>query len=68
PKLRLEEAEERLAADLVVIAAGARPEDSLYRGLVQAQAAPEIRAVGDCFALGRVLEATRSGYAAGTAL
>jgi 2-enoate reductase len=68
PKLQLEEREECIAADLIVIAAGARPDDSLYRSLVEAHAAPEIRNVGDSSALGKVLEATRGGYAVGTAL
>ncbi len=67
---RLGEDGEELAleADLVVLAAGARPDDAAYRALVEARAAPEIRNIGDSFALGRVLEATRAGYAAGTAL
>ena len=67
---RLGEDEEELSleADLVVLAAGARPDDAAYRALVEARAAPEIRNIGDSFALGRVLEATRAGYAAGTAL
>ncbi|HVP19556.1 MAG TPA: FAD-dependent oxidoreductase, partial [Spirochaetia bacterium] len=68
PKLKLEEREERLPADLVVLAAGARPDDSVYRALVQTHAAPEIRNIGDSYSVGRVLEATRAAYATATAL
>ncbi len=68
PKLRFEDKEERLPADLVVLAAGARPDDSLYRALVDAHAAPEIRNIGDSYSVGRVLEATRAAYATATAL
>ncbi|HUI68974.1 MAG TPA: enoate reductase, partial [Spirochaetia bacterium] len=68
PKLKLEEREERFPADLVVLAAGARPDDSAYRALVEAHAAPEIRNIGDSDSVGRVLEATRAAYATATAL
>jgi NADH:flavin oxidoreductases, Old Yellow Enzyme family len=68
PKIKLEERTETLAADLVVIAAGARPEDSLYRSLVDSRAAPEIRNVGDSFSVGRIFEATKGAYAVATAL
>ena len=68
PKLTIEEKEERIPADLVVLAAGARPDDSAYRALVEAHAAPEIRNIGDSFSLGRVFEATKAAYATATAL
>ncbi|HVO39157.1 MAG TPA: FAD-dependent oxidoreductase, partial [Spirochaetia bacterium] len=68
PKLRFEEKEERLPADLVVLAAGARPDDSVHQALVEGHAAPEIRNIGDSFAVGRVLEATKAAYATATAL
>jgi 2-enoate reductase len=68
PKLKLEEREERIEADLVVITAGARPEDALYRSLVETTAAREIRNIGDSFSLGRVFEATKAAYATATAL
>lgn len=63
--VRVEEREESLGADLVVLAAGARPDDGLYRECVALCAAPLVRNVGDSNAPGRVLEAVRSGYAAG---
>lgn len=68
PKLKVQEREERIEADLVVIAAGSRSDDSLYRSLVEAQAAREIRNIGDSFSLGRVFEATKAAYATATAL
>jgi len=60
--------DESVPADLVILAAGARPDDSFYRDLVAAGAAPDIRIIGDSFAMGKVLEATRSAYAVGVAL
>lgn len=68
PKLRAEERDEELPCDLVLLAAGARPDDELYRACVSTGAAPEIRNLGDSFTLGRVLEATRAAYAVATAL
>jgi 2-enoate reductase len=68
PALKLEEKEEVIKADLVVLAAGARPDDSAYRALVEVQAAPEIRNIGDSFSMGRVFEATKAAYATATAL
>jgi 2-enoate reductase len=53
---------ETLDADLVVLAMGGRPDDSLYFELLRAHAAPELYNIGDSFASGRVLEATRSAY------
>ena len=68
PKLKVEERMEELAADIVILAAGARPSDSLYRECVTCNAAPDIRNLGDSFTLGRVLEATKAAYAVATAL
>jgi 2-enoate reductase len=68
PRLKTKPGELVLAADLVVLAAGARPEDGLWRELVAAHAAPEIRNIGDSFAVGRVFEATRAAYATAAAL
>ena len=68
PKIRFEPREETVAADLVVLAAGARPDDSAYRALVEAHAAPEIRNIGDSFTMGRVLEASRAAFATAAAL
>ena len=68
PRIRLEERDEELPADLVLLAAGARPDDRLYRACVEAGAAPDVRNLGDSFAMGRVFEATKAAYAVGTAL
>jgi len=52
----------------VVLAAGGRPDDSLYRALIDAHAAPEIRNIGDSAGMGRIFEATKAAYATGIAL
>jgi 2-enoate reductase len=59
--------EERLAlpADLVVLAVGLKPDDALHTSCIRAHAAAEIYHIGDAFSPGRILEATRSGYAVG---
>lgn len=63
--IKVEDAEEELPADLVVLAAGGRPDASLYRELVRLNAAPDLRIAGDAHRPGRVLEAVRSGYRIG---
>jgi len=68
PRIKSEERDEEMAADLVLLAAGARPDDQLYRACVEAGAAPDIRNLGDSFAMGRVFEATKAAYAVATAL
>jgi 2-enoate reductase len=67
---RIKVQEERLSlpADLVVLATGLRPDDTLYHACVQAHAAPEIYRIGDAFAPARILEATRAGYRLGRQL
>ena len=67
-KIRLKEEGTEIEADLVVLAVGLRPDDSLYEACVQGRAAPEIRNIGDSFSAGRIFEATKAGYAAGCAL
>jgi 2-enoate reductase len=57
-----------LPADLVVLATGVVPDDSLYAACVRAQVAPEMHNIGDAFAAGRVFEAVKAGYAVGSAL
>ncbi|MBN1658309.1 MAG: FAD-dependent oxidoreductase [Anaerolineae bacterium] len=54
-----------IEADLVVLATGLKADDSLYQACLQAHVAPELYAIGDAFSPGRVLEATRAGYAVG---
>ncbi|NMB90120.1 MAG: FAD-dependent oxidoreductase [Chloroflexi bacterium] len=66
--IRDELVEETLPADLVVLALGLRPNQDLYHSLVAANAAPEIRLMGDGFQIGRVFEAVKSGYLVGRSL
>lgn len=54
--------EETLPAELVVFALGGRPDDTLYYELLSAHAAKELYNIGDSFAGGRILEATRAAY------
>ncbi len=61
-RLREQYEERRLDADLVVLAAGAASEDSLYLSCVEQHAAKEIHVVGDAFSPGRVFEAVKASY------
>jgi 2-enoate reductase len=65
PKLKIEEKEEILPADLVVLAAGGISDDKLYREARKERAAPELYNIGDSFNAGKVLEATRAAYRLG---
>jgi len=67
-KIRLKEEGAEIEADLVVLAVGLRPDDSLYEACVRERVAPDIRNIGDSFSVGRVFEATKAGYAVGCAL
>ena len=62
PKIKDEYRDEAIECDLVVFAAGGRPDDNLFFELQQAHAAPELYNIGDSFTGGRVLEAVRAGY------
>jgi len=66
--IKVQEQEMTLPADLVVLATGVAPDDSLYEACVRAQAAPEVHKIGDAFAAGRVFEAVKAGYAVGSTL
>ncbi len=57
-----EEADIEVETELVVYAMGGKADDSLYLAAQKLRAAPEIYNIGDSFASGRVLEATRAGY------
>lgn len=63
PKLKVEEKELTLPADLVVIAAGGRPDDGLYLEAQRLHVADELYNIGDSFHVGKVHEAVRSAYA-----
>lgn len=62
PKIGTEEKAEILKSDLVVLAAGGRPDDALYFEAQRNNIAPELYNIGDSFTGGRILEATRSAY------
>jgi len=66
--ITVEERDVEVAADLVVLAVGMRPNNTLYDDCLSRQAAPEVRNIGDSFAVGRVFEAVRSGDAMGRSL
>lgn len=51
-----------LDADLVVLAMGGRPDDALYYEALSENTAPEMFNIGDSFAGGKVLEATRAAF------
>ncbi len=62
PKLGCEAEQKKLDADLVVLAMGGRPDELAYFEAQKCHAAPELYNIGDSFAAGRVLEATRAAY------
>jgi len=66
--LRVSEVDESLAADLVVLAAGHRPDAGLYQACVSAHVAPELYNIGDSFEVGRVFDAVKAGFALGRSL
>jgi 2-enoate reductase len=67
-KIKVKEEETEIEADLVVLAVGLKPDDSLYEACVRERIAPDIRNIGDSFCVGRVFEATKAGYAISIAL
>jgi 2-enoate reductase len=67
-KVEVEEERVTLPADLVVLAVGARPNDTLYYECVRQRLAAEIHNIGDSMNPAMVLEATKAGYALGTSL
>ncbi len=66
--IRVVEQEVAIEADLVVLATGIAPDDALYDACRREGVAAEIYNIGDSFAPGRVLDATRAGYAIGRSL
>ena len=67
-RIKVEEQEVELEADLVVLAVGLKADDRLYDGCVKERVAPEIHNIGDSFSVGRIFEATKAGYAIGRML
>ncbi|MCL2179592.1 MAG: FAD-dependent oxidoreductase [Treponema sp.] len=68
PKLKVVEKTETIPADLVVMAAGGSPDNSLYLQAMADNAALEIYNIGDSFSAAKVLEAVRSAYRLATRL
>jgi hypothetical protein len=69
--LRDIEVDERLislAVDLIVFATGLKPDATLYHACMQERVAPEIYNIGDSFRVGRILDATKAGYAIGSSI
>lgn len=62
PKVKDNYIQKELDADLVVLAIGGRPDTSLFESCLKEHAAKEIYNIGDSFAGGRVLEATRAAF------
>ncbi len=67
-KIKTQEREIEVEADLVVMAVDLQPDDRLYQECVREQVAPRIYNIGDSFSVGRVFEATKAGYATGRAI
>jgi 2-enoate reductase len=68
PKLRDQPEELFLEADAVILAVGGRPNEALFHALQAAFPGVPVHNIGDSFAQGKVLEATRGGYALGIRL
>jgi 2-enoate reductase len=66
--IRVQEEQVTIPAELVVLAVGMEPDDALYEACVRERVAPEIHNIGDSFAPGRIFDATKAGYALGSAL
>lgn len=67
-KISIKEKDIELDADLVVLALGLKPDDSLYYLCLEEHAAAEVHNIGDSFMVGGVFDATKAGYAVGNLL
>ena len=61
-KIKDETVRKKIAADVIILAAGVQSENDIYYNCVKSFAAPEIYNVGDSFKGARVFEAVRSAY------
>jgi 2-enoate reductase len=66
--IKKEEEEIEVSADLIVLAAGAVPDDSFFYECQNTNAAPELHNIGDSFRCGRVFEAVKAAYQIGISL
>lgn len=62
-KIGYEPVKETLSADCIVLALGGKADDTLYQRAQALHVSPELYNIGDSFAGGKVLEATRAAYA-----
>lgn len=67
-KIGLEEKEFEIKADLVVLAIGLIPDDSLYNECIKERAAQSVYNIGDAFSPAKVFEAVKAGYLLGRSL
>lgn len=63
PKMKVEEVEKLIEADIFVMAIGNKPENQMFYQAQMEMIAPEIYNIGDSLKNGKVLEATRAGNA-----
>ncbi|HOO25627.1 MAG TPA: FAD-dependent oxidoreductase [Clostridiales bacterium] len=64
-KIKDESREEKIEADLIVMAAGGRPNEALFHLFQQKLPGIEVHNIGDSFHGAKVFEATKAGYALG---
>jgi 2-enoate reductase len=66
--IRVEEERFTLQVDLVVLATGLEPDDTLFRACLEAHVAPELHTAGDSFRPATIAQAVKAGYAVGISL
>jgi len=67
-KIGAEEQEFEIKADLVILAIGLVPDDSLYNECIKERAAQSVYNIGDAFSPAKVFEAVKAGYLLGRSL
>ncbi len=63
PKIKEEFEDVFIPTDLVILAAGGRPDEALFHAIQKELNTVEVYNIGDSFRGGKVFEATKSGYA-----
>lgn len=63
PKVKTEEVEKTIEADIFIMAIGNKPENKMFYQAQMEMIAPELYNIGDSLKNGKVLEATRAGNA-----
>ncbi len=67
-EIKVAEKEKELDADLVVIAAGGKPNDELYYQCIKEHTALEIYNIGDSLKMAKVFEAVKAAYSIGRSI